>query len=153
MDVSPPCFGPVEFTTRLAAHVIANAVLQARLPAVLVTTESTGSICTLEEPAHLVDIWIARHLEPADAARTLDIAQTLRDTLRDGSQEPLIVLLSQPWFGVQEPIPTIPGLRGLFVQYPRQRVKPALAEHCERWESVDAGTLTSLTERLERLLG
>jgi ATP-dependent Clp protease ATP-binding subunit ClpC len=153
MDASPPCFGPVEFTTRLAAHVIANALLQARLPAVLVTTEKTGSICTLEEPSHLVDIWMARHLEPVNVVRTLNIAQTLRDTLRDGSQEPLIVLLSQPWFGAQEAIPAISGLRGLFVQYPKQRVKPALAEQCERWESIYAGTLVSLKERLERLLG
>jgi ATP-dependent Clp protease ATP-binding subunit ClpC len=152
LDMSPPCFGPIEFTTRLAAHVIANAVLQARLPAVLVTTETTGSICLLEEPAHLVDIWIARHLEPANAVRTLDIAQTLRNTLRNDSQEPLIVLLSQPWFGAQETIPAIPGLRGLFVQYPKRNVKPVLAEQCERWENIDAGTVTSLIERLERLL-
>ena len=45
------------------------------------------------------------------------------------------------------------GLRGLFVQYPGQSVRPVLAERCERWEEVKDGDLSRLGEMLGRLAG
>ena len=82
------------------------------------------------------------------------IARALCATLRDNLREPLIVLLSHPWFGAEQHLPSVPALRGLFVQYPGQRrVRPVLAEHCECWESLTAGDMGKLAECLGKLLG
>ncbi len=153
LDVSPPSFGPVELTSRLAAHVIAGSLLQAHLPVVLLAAGGAGQVRTLEQPVDLLELWTLRSLEPAAAAHTLQLARAIRETLRDGLLEPIIVLFSHPWFGAEENLLAIPALRGLFVQYPGQQVRPALAEHCERWESVAAAAGAQLAEHLARLLG
>jgi hypothetical protein len=69
------------------------------------------------------------------------------------SNEAIILVLSHTWYGSDEPLPAIKGLRGLFVQYPGRDVRPALAAQCERWESVDAGKTDAAAERIGRLLG
>ena len=83
---------------------------------------------------------------------TLRLARTLHTLLRDDRMEPVIVLLSHPWFGAEEAVSAIPSLRGLFVQYPGQQIRPALAGCCERWESVPVDSGTGLLESLARLL-
>jgi ATP-dependent Clp protease ATP-binding subunit ClpC len=65
--------------------------------------------------------------------------------------EPVIVLLSHPWFGAEEAVSAVPSLRGLFVQYPGQQIRPALARACERWESVNTGQVE--LDVLARILG
>jgi hypothetical protein len=139
LDVSPPSFGPVETTSRLAAHVIASSLLEAHLPVVLVAAGGAGRVRTLEQPADLLELWTLRSLEPAAAVPALHLARAIRASLRDDLLEPLIVLLSHPWFGAEEELPAIPALRGLFVQYPGRQIRPALGDACERWENLNAG--------------
>ena len=94
-----------------------------------------------------------RRVRSADEARSLQRAAALLPLLREGPLDPVIVLLAQPWFGADEQVPTVPGLRGLFVQYPGRPVRPALAGHCERWASVPSKPNEQLAEVLARLLG
>jgi ATP-dependent Clp protease ATP-binding subunit ClpC len=153
LDVSPPCFGPVEAVTRLAAHIITASLPAARLPTVMITADGMGWVMRLEEPADKLDVWTTRSLEPARAVLALRLAGILRRTLDDGNgPEPPVVVLSHAWFGAEETISAMPGLRGLFVQYPGQRVEPVLAAHCERWVIIGAHELPDLLNRLRRLL-
>jgi hypothetical protein len=71
LDVSPPCFGPVEAVTRLAAHITAATLLRAGQPVVLVTTRGSGTVQPLARPADLVALWTQRSLDLARPARTL----------------------------------------------------------------------------------
>ncbi len=154
LDVSPPTFGPVEGATRLAAHVIASSLLEAGLPLVLVTAGGRGSVRTLERPSDLVDLWTSRSPEGADDAGALRLASAMRETLAGDELAPVVVLLSHAFFGADEDaLPDVPGLRGFFVQYPGRTVRPTLAEACERWQSVAAGEVEGLEERLGRLVG
>jgi ATP-dependent Clp protease ATP-binding subunit ClpC len=153
LDVSPPTFGPVEATTRLAAHVLAAALRAGGLPAVLVTAGGAGAVRPLAEAADLLEVWAWRSLEPADAGRALRLARALCGQLAGGPLRPAIVVLSHPHFGAEGgPWPAVPGLRGLFVQYPGRRDRPALAAACERWEEVPAGRTAALGDVLARLL-
>ncbi len=151
LDVSPASFGPVGLTSRLAAHVIAASLLQAHLPVTLLAAGGAGQVRLLEQPADLLELWLLRSLEPAPAGHTLRLARTLHTLLRDNRMEPVIVLLSHPWFGAEETVSAIPSLRGLFVQYPGQQIRPALARACERWESVGAGQVE--LDVLAKILG
>ncbi len=154
LDISPPTFGPVERATRLAAHVIASSLLEAGLPLVLVTAGGRGSVRTLERPSDLVDLWTLRSLEGADEAAAVRLARAMRETLAGDELAPVVVLLSHVFFGADEDVlPEVPGLRGFFVQHPGRAVRPPLAEACERWESVAAGEVVGLEERLGRLVG
>ncbi len=153
LDVSPPVFGPIERTTRLAAHVVASSLLDAGLPVVLVTAGGRGSVRTLERSADLVDIWTERSLEGADEPGVLRVARAMRETLAGDALSPVVVLLSHVFYGADEEPPEVPGLRGLFVQYPGRTVRPPLAAACERWESVGSGEVEGLGERLGRLVG
>jgi len=153
LDVSPPSYGPVEATTRLAAHVLASSLLQAGLPVVLVTAGGRGEVHALDRLADLVEIWTRRSLEPAAAGQSLRAALALRETLREGPLEPAVVLLAHAYFGAEDQVPAVPCLRGLFVQYPSQQVRPSLAAACERWESIAAGETAALADRLARVAG
>ncbi len=153
LDVSPPVFGPVERTTRLAAHVVASSLLDAGLPVVLVTAGGRGSVRTLERPADLVEVWTERSLEGADEPGALRVARAMRETLAGDALSPVIVLLSHVFYGADEEPPEVPGLRGFFVQYPGRTVRPTMAAACERWESVGPGEFEGLGDRLGRLVG
>jgi ATP-dependent Clp protease ATP-binding subunit ClpC len=153
LDISPASFGPVEATTRLAAHVLASSLLQAGLPVVLVTAGGRSEVYPLERMPDLVEVWTRRSLELAEAGRAMGVARTLRETLREGPLEPVIVLLAHAWFGGEEEMAAVTGLRGLFVQYPGHATRPPLASVCERWESVTSGEIESLAEKLARVVG
>jgi hypothetical protein len=60
----------------------------------------------------------------------------------------VVVVLAQAWFAAEEDVPEVPGLRGLFVQYPGHEVRPPLASRCERSESVPSGSMARLSEVL-----
>ncbi len=108
----------------------------------------------LERSADLVEVWTQRSLEGAHVARSLKLARGLRDQMRDGlGAEPIVVLLTHVWYGADEDPPPVPELRGLFVQYPGQAVRPALAAQCQRWESVTPGHMSGLGDLLGRLVG
>ncbi len=154
LDVSPPTFGPVESVTRLAAFIVARSLRHAGIPVLLITSGGNSSaretVRELEHSTDLVEIWTQRTLKPADPVRSLRLANAVRSTLRNGAgPEPTILLLTHPWFGAEDPLPTIKGLRGLFVQYPSHHSCPAMADACERWESV----LPEQTAGLEKILG
>jgi hypothetical protein len=151
LDTSPPTFGPVEAITRLAAFVVARTLHAAGVPVVLVTPGDRGEqVLTLERTADLIEVWTHRTLQSINAVRALRVASAVRANLSDGSgREPVILLLTQPWCGTEAVGPAIAELRGLFVQYPGQQVRPALAPQCARWQSVAAGQ----TDRLARILG
>ncbi len=153
LDVSPPVFGPVEQTTRLAAHVVAASLLDAGLPVVLVTAGGQGGVQTLERPADLAVIWTERSAEGADEPGVLRLARAMRETLAGDALPPVVILLSHVFYGADEELPEVPSLRGLFVQYPGRTVCPPLAEACERWQSVAPGEFEGLEERLGRLVG
>lgn len=153
LDVSPPNFGPVEATTRLAAHVIAASLLRVDVPVVLVTVGGEGSVHVLERPADLVDIWTCRSLEPADERLGLQAARAMREVLAGGRLEPIVVVLSHVFFGADVALPQVSSLRGLFVEFPGHKRRPAMAEVCQRWESVGPGEIGGLAERLRHLVG
>jgi ATP-dependent Clp protease ATP-binding subunit ClpC len=155
LDVSPASFGPIEATTRLAAHVLASSLLAAKIPAWLLTAGGAGTAAVLERPADLVEVWARRTLDPPQPARTLARARALRETLRGwGGLEPVVLLLVQAYFGAEEEPGSLPpglvsGLRGLFVHHAGQPSRPAWAGHCERWVAVEVG----YTSRLGAVLG
>jgi ATP-dependent Clp protease ATP-binding subunit ClpC len=151
LDISPSCYGSLEITLRLTAHILAASLIKARLSAILVTAGGASRVRALERSDDLLELWTARTLSPADASGALRVARSLQENLRDGVLEPFILVLSHPWFGANETL-SAHSLRGLFVQYPGQRVKPALADYCERWDSIAAGDLVQLVERLSRLV-
>jgi hypothetical protein len=157
LDVSPPALGPVEAILRPAADVLARTLRERSVPVWLVTTGSRDGgelIRPLEHAADLIEIWTERTFRPACAARSLRLALSLRGQLREGDQEPMILVLSHPWFGADEsPLPEVPELRGLFVQYPRHQVHPFLADHCQRWQSLAPHEVDQLESRLGELAG
>jgi ATP-dependent Clp protease ATP-binding subunit ClpC len=156
LDVSPASFGPVEATTRLAAHIVALALMRARLPAWLMTAGAIGLVMPLERPADLVELWTRRSLDAASAVRSLSRARALREGLRAaGVFDPAVVLLAEAHFGAEEEpeaANVIPGLRALFVQHPGQGDQPAWAHRCERWSVVTAGEGPELGVVLGELL-
>jgi hypothetical protein len=158
LDVSPPTFGPVEAITRLAAYTLARSLRKVGIPVVLVTTgegpAGRETVQELEHAADLLEIRTLRTLKPAHPVRSLKLANALRAGLRNGGgPEPVILLLTQPWFGAEDPMPPVKSLRGLFVQYPSNQVRPALADACERWHSLAPAQTTNLSHILGELLG
>ncbi len=70
LDTSPPTFGPVEASTRLAAFLVARTLHAASVPMVLVTPTDQGEqVLALERSTDLLEIWTQRTLQPLDAAR------------------------------------------------------------------------------------
>jgi WD40 repeat protein len=153
LDVSPACFGPIEEVTRLAAHIVLSSLQEAGQAAVLVTTGGVGTVRMIERPADLLEVWTARTLEPAQAARSLAIARGMREQLRDGHREPVLIVLSHAWFGAEDDRVPMDGLRGLFVQYPGQQVHPPLALSCEKWETITPARPAPLPSIMGRLAG
>jgi CheY-like chemotaxis protein len=155
LDVSPPTFGAVEATTRIAAFAVANALREAEIPVVLITTgEEQEQIVQLDNTHDLVEIWTQRAIAPANETRSLRVASAIQTNLIDQSGlEPIILLLTHPWFGAEQKISRIQGLRGLFVQYPSIELQPAIANLCERWEKIRAGETAALGQILGYLMG
>jgi WD40 repeat protein len=153
LDVSPPTFGPIESITRLAAHIVACALLEANLPALLITVSGAPAVFTLERRVDLVNIWTQRDLKPAEENRSLLLARALSGNLAAEHRDPVVLVLSHVFFAADQEIPQVQGLRGLFVDYPGKRVRPAIADTCERWASAEAGQAGGLGEILGRLLG
>jgi hypothetical protein len=151
LDVTPPVFGPVEAVTRTAAFIVARSLQQVGFPVALVTTgDGQEQVTQLELSANLVEIWTQRSLLSANVSRSLRIANAVRSSFQDESGlEPIILLLTHPWFGAETDVLSTKGLRGLFVQYPSQRVQPVLAGICDRWQSLSSGQ----TSNLEQILG
>ncbi|OUL34959.1 hypothetical protein BV372_12695 [Nostoc sp. T09] len=154
LDVSPPVFGPIEAITRIAAFAVANFLRQADIPVVLISTgEEQEQILQLENPQDLVEIWTYHAMSPANELRSLKLANAIRTNLLDESGlEPIILLLTHPWFGAEVQLSRVPGLRGLFVQYPNMQVKPAIANLCERYSYIDAEQTADLGQILGYLM-
>jgi ATP-dependent Clp protease ATP-binding subunit ClpC len=154
LDVSPPVFGPVEATTRLAAHTAARAVLEAGLTAMLVTPADTGPLMApIERPSDLAEVWTRRSFSAADERRLLALAQALRAALpHEPGIAPLVLLLTHTWFGADEDLPAMPHLRGLFVQHPGHPNQPAFAARCERHLCLPPGELANLAQQLAEVL-
>ncbi len=155
LDVTPPTFGPIESITRIAAFAVANSLRQAEIPAVLITTgEEQEQIVQLDNPQDLVEIWTQRAIAPANEVRIFKLANAIRANLMDDSGlEPIILLLTHPWFGAEKKISRIQGLRALFVQYPSIQVQPAIANLCERYSYIDAKQTADLGQILGYLMG
>jgi len=139
LDISPATAGPVETVTRLAAHILARTLIEGALQAVLVTSGGVELVRVLARVEDLVDIWTQRTNEMPDAGRTLKVARAVSAQISGDGLKPIILVLSHVWFGAGERLPVVPGLRGLFVQYPKHDVKPALAASCEHWASITSG--------------
>jgi hypothetical protein len=133
-------------------------LLEARMPAWLLTAGGAGTAALLERQADLVDVWTRRTLEPAQPARTLARARALREMLRGwGGLEPVVLLLVQSYFGAEEEpglvtSGVVSGLRGLFVHHVGQGARPAWAGRCERWMAVGVGEESRLGALLGKLL-
>ncbi|MCP4656276.1 MAG: hypothetical protein GY856_12760, partial [bacterium] len=127
---------------------------RARVPAVLVTAGGTGTVQVLDRRSDLVEIWTRRSLQGADEPGALKVAQAMRETLRDSEVlEPVVVVLSHVFYGADFELPEVPSLRGLFVDYPGERVRPPLSAACERWESLASGDVGGIEGLLGRLVG
>jgi hypothetical protein len=127
---------------------VALSRLRAGVPVWLLASGGGERLWELRREADLVDLWAARSLAPARAAPALARARALAAAL-GGAEGALVLLLAPAWYGAEEDVPPLPGLRGLFVLYPGQRARPALAGHCEAWAAVAAGA----AGELERALG
>ncbi|MCP4697570.1 MAG: WD40 repeat domain-containing protein [Gammaproteobacteria bacterium] len=155
LDVSPPCFGPVEKITRTVAFMLADALYQAQQPVMLLAAGGNNSVHLIEKPADLLEIWTASTLQPVQVGRTLHMARMLSAALRQNSLEPLLLLLSHVHFAADETdTPTDPPLlRGLFVRYPGQKnTRPPWADCCERWVSIAPEQAEELLEKVRSLL-
>jgi ATP-dependent Clp protease ATP-binding subunit ClpC len=153
LDVSPAAFGPIEAMTRPAAHAVATTLRAAGLPVALVTAGGAGTARLADSAAAALAVLTERSLELADAVRAMAKAETLRRTLTGHGAEPLVLLLSHPWFGAEEPDAMIPtGLRALFIQYPGTPVRPAWADRCARSETLPPNAWSQLPQALGRLI-
>jgi WD40 repeat protein len=157
LDVSPPSFGPIEKITRLAAFTIAQSIRRAGQRVILLTNSDgikEGQwLLELNHPADLLETWLQRTLKPIPAGRSLHLARVLRAGLQENEGlEPIILVLSHPWFGAEEDIPQIKGLRGLFVQYPHYPVVPVLSGKCEKWRTIETTQPNELTSLLTQLM-
>jgi ATP-dependent Clp protease ATP-binding subunit ClpC len=152
LDVSPPAFGPVEALTRPAAHAVAVSRQQAGVPVWLVASGGGARVWELRRRADLVELWAARSLAPASAALALEKARALAAGLAGEGADPVVLVLAPVWYGAEEEVPAVPGLRGLFVDYPRQRTRPVLAGRCEAWAAVPSSEIGQLERVLAGLL-
>ncbi|MEM7578411.1 MAG: WD40 repeat domain-containing protein [Cyanobacteria bacterium P01_A01_bin.80] len=155
LDISPPAFGSIETITRISAFTVANFLRKANIPVVLITNgEEQEQILQLDNPEYLVEIWAKRSISPINEVRSLKLANAIRTNLKDESGlEPIILLLTHPWFGAEAKLSPIPGLRGLFVQYPSVQVQPTIAKLCDRYLCIDVKQTAELGETLGYLLG
>ena len=157
LDVSPPTFGPIEKITRLAAFSIAQSLRRAGQRVILLTNSDgikEGQwLLELNHPPNLLETWLQRTLKSIPASRSLELARVLRAGLQENDGlEPIILVLSHPWFGADEEIPEMKGLRGLFVQYPHYPVVPVLAGKCEKWRTIETTQPNELTSLLAQLM-
>jgi hypothetical protein len=157
LDVSPPTFGPIEKITRLAAFTIAQSIHRAGQRVILLTNSDgikEGQwLLELHHPADLVETWLQRTLKIIPAARSLELARVLRASLQENEGlEPIILVLSHSWFGADDDIPQIKGLRGLFVQHPHYPVVPVLAGKCEKWKNIETTHFNDLADTLSLLI-
>jgi ATP-dependent Clp protease ATP-binding subunit ClpC len=154
LDVSPPCFGPVEKLTRHAAYTLANTLYKAQKPVMLLAAGGQNSIQLIEKPADLLEVWTTRTLQPVQLGITLQTARALATTLQEDDLKPLVILLTHTYFGIAEENAAveIPHLRGLFVRHPNTNERPAWAKQCERWEVMDDSALDKLPGVLIHLL-
>jgi hypothetical protein len=150
LDVSAATFGAVESVTRPLAHVALNRAYEAGVPASLVLVGAGARVVPIQRRRDLVEIWTNRGEPLANAIRGLHTAQRARETMAAGNEECIILVLSHAWFGADEPLPTIPGLRGFFIQYPGAKVNPKLL--CEVWKTVDSQRPVSMWAKLTELL-
>jgi ATP-dependent Clp protease ATP-binding subunit ClpC len=154
LDISPPCFGPIEALTRPAAHALATTLRQHQIPVVLLAAGGQATVHLLDQPADLLQLFTRRTRQPVHTADTLAQAQALCRTLQGHDRTPLILLLTHPWWGVDAPhLPAPPHLRALFVQYPGKPVHPVWAERCERWETIGPEQGDRLAVVMGRLIG
>jgi ATP-dependent Clp protease ATP-binding subunit ClpC len=157
LDVSPPGFGPIEKITRLAAFTIAQSIRRAGQRVILLTNSDgikEGQwLLELNHPVDLLETWLQRTLKSIPAERSLHLARVLRAGLQENEGlEPIILVLSHPWYGAGEEIPKIKGLRGLFVQYPGHHGTPSLAPLCEKYHSIETSQFNELTSILAQLM-
>jgi hypothetical protein len=151
LDVSPPTVGPIEATTRLAAHLVVRSLLRHQIPVALVTPGLRRERPPIVNAETALDVWLAEGDEPAREADSL--RQALLECERiGGHSDPNVLLLTHPWFGADCSMPAVPRLHALFVKYPNQNVRPALAAACQRREELAAGEVQGLPGTLARLL-
>ncbi len=133
---------------------LAGCELVAGVSAVLVSAGGTGTVQVLGRRSDLVEIWTRRSLQGADEPSSFKVARAMCETLRGSDVlEPVVVLLSHVFYGADFELPEVPSLRGLFVDYPGERVRPPLAVVCERWESLASGDVSGIEGLLGRLVG
>jgi WD40 repeat protein len=157
LDVSPPTFGPIEKITRQAAFTIAQSIRRAGQRVILLTNSDgikKGQwLLELNHPADLLETWLQRTLKSIPASCSLELARVLRAGLQENEGlEPIILVLSHPWFGAEGKIPEMKGLRGLFVQYPHYPVVPVLAGKCEKWKNIETTQIDELASILAQLM-
>ena len=134
LDDSPAVYGKVEQVTRLAAFIVGRTLQESGLPVVLVTTG--GTVRELHARSDLVEIFTSRTTKRIEAKGSLKVASSLRAYLKGEGPEPVILLLTHPWFGEGEEVDKAKGLRGLFVPVGREVEEPVLAARCERYQVV-----------------
>ena len=134
LDDSPAVYGKVEQVSRLAAFIVGRTLQESGLPVVLVTTG--GTVRELHARSDLVEIFTARTTKRVEAKGSLKVASSLRAYLKGEGPEPVILLLTHPWFGEGEEVDKVKGLRGLFVPVGREVEEPVLAGRCEQYQVV-----------------
>ena len=149
LDDSPAVFGKVEQVSRLAAFIVGRTLQESGLPVMLVTTG--GTVRELHARSDLVEIFTARTTKRVEAKGSLKVASSLRAYLKGEGPEPVILLLTHPWFGEGEEVDKVKGLRGLFVPVGRDVEEPVLAGNCERYQLVR--TMSDLEFVLGELVG
>jgi ATP-dependent Clp protease ATP-binding subunit ClpC len=155
LDCSPCCFGHTETLVRSAAFALGRFLLEAGQRPYLVVATATAAVHQLGERQDLVTILTVRSAAAGKAAPALQTAAALREKLRaEHPQEPVILLLTHPWFGAEEAAPQlmVPRLRGLFVRYPKHETVPVLGPRCERYIALSPHDSHRLGQALAELL-
>jgi hypothetical protein len=143
----------VERVTRPAALALAATLQEAGLPVVLVTAGGDCTVHILDQPASRLALLTERTSKPVRLNRAFSLARTLQAQLNQGRNDAVVVLLTHAWFGAEDDVSPLPGLRGLFVQYPNQATHPPWARRCERWAAVSAQNPKGIETILGRLAG
>lgn len=151
LDVTPASL-PIEGIIRPAAFTLARTLLDAGVPAWLIAAGGRNTLRPLVQPADVFEILTAFSDAPIDCARTARQAARLCDSLRDGALEPVVVVMSHPWFAADDPF-ELPDACGLFVRYgAMDPPAPPFAARCARSEVLGPFDLDALTPALARLL-
>jgi hypothetical protein len=128
LDASPAVIEPLASVLKPAAHIIAATLIKAGVDVALLIADGTSRPRPLAKLADLIDLWTAHIQGPAAENDTLRIApRSLLQFSATSPLPPIPIVLSHEYFGADQDLPRVAGLRRVLARFPRRRGSAAAA--------------------------